>query len=222
MDLEPSALNDRTILRYLGYRNQTLTEDILQQLSQSKIRICAAALPRTVYRAFSLKDGHIFGAELQLEGASIKTHLAGSHQIILMAATLGPNVDKLLLQMQVRNLSDALMMDACASAAIEEVCDGLETQLQGDYRQRGLYLTDRFSPGYGDFPLCIQGQFCSVLDTQRRIGLSVTKTNILTPRKSVTAVIGISKTPRPRRGGCEDCALFHTCAYRKDGTICGA
>ncbi len=59
---------------------------------------------------------------------------------------------------------------------------------------QALYLTDRFSPGYGDMPLAQSGQICEVLNTGRSIGLTVSQSGILMPRKSVTAVLGISRT----------------------------
>lgn len=140
-----------------------------------------------------------------------------------MAATLGPEVEHLLMRAQVLDMAQALLLDSCASTAIENVCDNLEAELRAEAAREGLYLTDRFSPGYGDFPITQQRCFCEVLDTQRRIGLSVSVTDILIPRKSVTAIMGISPTPRKRRSsGCANCNLFFTCQIRRGGGHCGA
>nr|MCR5785210.1 methionine synthase [Eubacterium sp.] len=85
----------------------------------------------------------------------------------------------------------------------------------------GLYLTDRFSPGYGDLPLNTQNALCEALNTSRRIGLTVTKNHLLIPRKSVTAIMGISSVPVTlRKRGCETCSMFLDCDYRKDGITC--
>ena len=83
------------------------------------------------------------------------------------------------------------------------------------------FLTDRFSPGYGDLPLSLQPEICSALDAARRLGLHVTEHFLLNPSKSVTAVIGLSDRPQMARiRGCGHCAMYETCALRKGGKRC--
>ena len=60
-----------------------------------------------------------------------------------------------------------------------------------------------------------QRDFSRLLDTPRKIGLTVTESCLLAPIKSVTAVIGLSETPQPcHRKGCEECGKTD-CAYRR-------
>ena len=47
----------------------------------------------------------------------------------------------------------------------------------------------RYSPGYGDWDLPVQREVLELVEA-KSIGLSLTETFILQPRKSVTAVIG--------------------------------
>ena len=61
-----------------------------------------------------------------------------------------------------------------------------------------------------------------LLDASRKIGVTVTDRLILIPRKSVTAVIGISEKEIPqKRRGCSCCNMRKTCPYRKRGEHCG-
>ena len=84
------------------------------------------------------------------------------------------------------------------------------------------FMTWRFSPGYGDLPITIQREFVRVTDAEKRIGLTVNEGGILLPRKSVTAIIGLSKEPIPKqRRGCAYCNMNKTCQFRKGGTHCG-
>ena len=78
------------------------------------------------------------------------------------------------------------MADALCSAAIEGFCDLLNARLA-----EGLSTRARFSPGYGDMSLEYQRDFISVLDAGKNIGLALTQSLMLTPTKSVTALIGI-------------------------------
>ena len=106
-----------------------------------------------------------------------------------------------------------------ASAAVEQVCDIAEKEI-GE-RFAGKFTTWRFSPGYGDFPLECQGDFLAAVNAMRTVGVCVTDGGLLTPTKSVTAVIGISEKPVPqKRRGCGTCAIREKCDFRKNGGHC--
>lgn len=213
-----TELNRSEILLYLGYRGQPLSPQLSAQIDRCADAVAAAAQPRAVFRTFPLPCFAL--PEGLFTGMDIQRHLQGCHTVILMAATLGTQVESLLMRTQISNLADAVIMDACASCAIENVCDNLESDLR--LARPDEYLTDRFSPGYGDWPLTAQPIFCAVLDTPRRLGLTVSEQNLLLPRKSVTAALGVSSQPVARRTpGCAGCSMFLTCRFRKDGVTCG-
>ena len=72
-------------------------------------------------------------------------------------------------------------------------------------------------------PLTEQRELFHVLDVTRRIGVSLSDSGLMLPQKSVTALIGVSDRPQPKRHrGCPSCSMFETCAFRKDGKSCGA
>ena len=154
-------------------------------------------------------------------GKDIRRHLSDCQQCILLCATLGPQADTLIRRAQVMDMAKALFLDAAASAAIEEVCDGVQIQLAQELERS---LTARFSCGYGDFPLSVQKDFLSLLNPPADVGITVSPGGMLIPVKSVTAVIGIlperalpSKTAKP----CSFCPLYKTCILRRKGVFCG-
>ena len=109
---------------------------------------------------------------------------------------------------------------ACGSAWVESGCNAAEEELR--VRLPGLFLTDRFSPGYGDLPLDIQPAVCAALDAGRRVGIHVSDSFLMNPMKSVTAVIGIADRPQMARvRGCAYCAMAASCRLRKGGKHCG-
>ncbi len=219
--MEPrlTKLNENEILLYLGYRGQECPPEVEKQIERCIEAVEKAATPRLVWRRLPLRKGAF--SMLPLEGNDIHMLLADCIEVVFMAITLGPGVEQLLMRNEVTNMADAVIMDACASTAIENVANHFETDLRKELQAEGLFLTDRFSPGYGDYPLAVQKKFCELLDTGRRIGLSVSPSMLLIPRKSVTAVLGISETPKElRKRGCENCSMFRTCLYRKEGKSC--
>lgn len=214
-----TKLNENEILMYLGYRGQEYPPEVEKQIGRCIEAVQKAALPRLIWRRLPLNEGAVPG--LPLPGNDIRDLLKDCREAVLMAVTLGSGLERLLMQQEVTDMADAVIMDACASTAVENVADHFEADLREELQKEGLFLTDRFSPGYGDLPLSVQKRFCAVLDTERKIGLSVSQTMLLIPRKSVTAVLGISDVPKTlRKRGCESCSMFRGCAYRKEGKSC--
>jgi len=158
--------------------------------------------------------------DLALIGEDISNHLKDCEKAILFCATLSHGPDKLIRTHQVRDMTKSIIMDALASAAIEQVCDLIQEEIKE--RFPSLYQTWRFSPGYGDLPLDIQKEFINVLSANKRAGISSTNTNMLIPSKSVTAIIGLSENIIPKqKRGCQVCSLRETCVYRLKGEHCG-
>ena len=213
-------------LRYLGYKGGEISADIhcmVECCIQETIQIESS---RYVCRIFALEraDGLLLlqGSTCTLQGNAIREHLKDCDQCALIAATLGSEFDFSLRTAQIRDMSRAVILDSCGSAAVENICDQIEDRLRIDARKQELYLTDRFSPGYADMPLSMQKGICDVLDTKRKMGLYINDSHILIPRKSVTAVIGLSKIPQQARvRGCAFCDLSATCRLKKDGKTCG-
>ena len=214
-----TTLNMNEILKYLGFRGQELTEEIAAQIRRCTDEVLAAATPRLTYRHAPLEDGAVLG--VTFAGNDIPRMLEPCEEVVLFGATLGPGVERLMMRYEVVNAADSVIMDACASTAIENICNNFESDMRSAVEAEGRYLTDRFSPGYGDLPIAEQPKIFALLDMTRRIGVSLTPTTIMVPRKSVTAIMGIARTPQPHRPpDCEHCLMFRTCPFRKAGRRC--
>mgnify|MGYP000323319800 CR=1 FL=1 len=109
--------------------------------------------------------------------------------------TLGPGVDAQIRRAGVGDIAAGVASDALGSALAEQAADAAEAQLRQWAATEGKYLTGRFSPGYGDWDIAVQPMVAAALDTVRKAGLCVTDTNLMTPRKSVTALLGVSDHP---------------------------
>jgi len=207
------------ILRYLGYRKGELPEGGLKKrIEQCAETLHESAEPRSVYREFSLT--HKGTDMVIIEGLDVKSralakNLSECISVYLMAATLGVGVDRLLAKASAMRISDAVIYQAVASTYIETYCDKVNDEIRGEVEKRKLYCRPRFSPGYGDFSVEHQRDFVRLLDTPRKIGLTLTDSCVLVPVKSVTAVIGVSTEPQPcHRRGCEECSKID-CAFRR-------
>ncbi len=220
MEARLTGIDRAEALRYLGCKSAEPPAELLDDLIRCEKRLLETARPRLVWRRFPLgPDGSPEGTAFSPAGEDVKRLLSGCGAIVFFAATLGAECERLLRQAQASSMADAVLLDALASAAIENVCDNFCADLAA--MEAPAHLTDRFSPGYGDMPLTQQEDFCRLLDTSRRIGLTVTPSGLMLPQKSVTALLGISPAPVSRRaGGCAECKNYVNCSYRKEGRSC--
>lgn len=210
-------------MRYLGVRSDP-DGAVRERMTELAEALNRRIRPRFVLRVLPLEkigdDLHLTGSAVVLTGSLARTMLADCHQAALLVCTLGASFDAWMRTEQARSMADAVMLDALGSALVERGCDEEEAELAA--RFPGQYLTDRFSPGYGDLPLTLQPAVLMATDAGRRLGVEATQSCLLNPQKTVTAVIGIADRPqRARIRGCSHCALRETCAYRKGGKTCG-
>ena len=210
--------------RYLGYK------DTLPDINTTKIILeCEAELlkiiePRYCYKIFDIESiledvVTLKGCDLQLKGKSISNHLKECSRAVVMCSTLSQEVDKLLRKNELNNMVNAIIIDALANACIEQVCDKAEEYIFKNLKEYSR--TWRYGVGYGDFPLSTQQPLLETIDAQKRIGVCATASSILTPRKSVTCIIGISKEKiKIAKSTCDNCRMYEECNYRQNGTTC--
>lgn len=216
-------VNVEEALRYLGAGGPT--PPALRAQAETVAEELAATLePRFVYKVCDLRrEGDAFafeGTPIILTGHTASRMLAQCDRGVLLACSLGAAFDARLRALRARDMAKAVIWDACGSAYVEQGCDRAEAEIAA--RFPGLYLTDRFSPGYGDLPLALQRDFGTALDMERRLGVHVSENFFMTPVKTVTAVIGLSDRPQMARiRGCDYCALREHCQLRKGGKRCG-
>ncbi len=206
-------------VRYLGYGRNAADEKTSALIESAFKELDSAANPKFVYRIFDLTrtEGTCIGfGQVEIQSRSLGRNLKGCEQIILFGATLGIGVDQLLARKSVTDMAYAVVAQACASALLEEYCDQCQEQIAEILRKEGRFLRPRFSPGYGDFPIDFQKQLMQILDCAKQIGLTMTESYMMTPVKSVTAVIGVSAQDAGCRSvPCEECDK-KDCKYRRD------
>ena len=211
----------REALRYLGAAR---ADDATRRQAEEIAReLEAQVTPRFVFREFAVEIDaqgvRLPGAGLLLPGQMACTMLRSCPRAALLVCTLGAGFERLLRAAQARDMGRAVVLNACGSAYVEAGCDEAERQIAALHPD--LYLSDRFSPGYGDLPLTVQAPLLRAVDAGRRLGVTVTDSHLLIPAKTVTAVIGLSPEPQQARiRGCGHCALRENCDLRKGGNPC--
>ncbi|GAX47226.1 methionine synthase [Pseudolactococcus reticulitermitis] len=200
-------LEKSEVLRYLGYRRkQELTAAISALVDEMMLAVQDVSNARYIYQAydFTLDESkqaiHLTNTDLVFQSKQLYSHLKHAKQIVLLAATLGIEVERQVRLYELSEMTKALVLDAACVDYIEKICDLAEVDIDAQFKDK--VLNRRFSPGYGDLSLDVQPQFLKTLEADRQLGLTLTETNLMVPRKSVTAILGLfedEKLARPRR-----------------------
>ena len=166
------TLDRAEALRYLAIARPDAGS--LEAIEPVAAALEAALTPRFTFAAFPVQhtpEGEaLLGSGLVLPGEMAKTMLRECSDAVLLLCTLGAGFEARLRAASARDMAQAAMLDACGSAYVEAGCDAAEQAIAA--RFPGKFLTDRFSPGYGDLPLALQPRLCAALDSQRRLGVT--------------------------------------------------
>ena len=112
------------------------------------------------------------------------------------------------------DMTKATIFDAVASSFLEVKCNEYEDeQLIGK-------RTFRFCPGYGRVPIELNKELAFIIESSKKIGLTVQESNILLPQKSMIGLIGLGDNRKEKT--CQNCLHIKDCNFRKRGQTCYA
>lgn len=217
MNFEFANINKNEILKYLQYRGSGIPKDIDDLINQAIGELKKTAKVKYKY----IEVGKDFeGWQEILIGKDIGSLLETSDRLILLALTLGNEIEMAIRRYSYSNLAYSVILDTTASAGVESLANDINIELADQYKP--YHLTDRFSPGYGDLPIIVQKNFLALLNGEKDLGIKTSQSGIMIPRKSITAIIGISDIPQAhRKRGCENCRLYLECEFVRRGETCG-
>mgnify|MGYP000584404969 FL=1 len=200
-------------LKYLGYldnqvdsNTEILLNECLKELEQ--------VTPKFMYQIYTLTHHPLTIKELNLtiNYPDLIDLFDSCDRIVIIACTLGLQLDQQLRYYSKINLTKMTVMDALASSYIEIKCD--EYEAKQNFGKR----TFRFCPGYGNVPLELNKNLANALNCSKHIGLTVQESNLLLPQKSIFCLIGLGDEKLTKH--CFSCVNKENCMYRKRGQRC--
>ena len=186
MTLPLVPVDVREVMRYMGCRSaDTATEELVRSAISEALPLCVG---KVCYGEFpmTISGNTVDMGFAAVESRSLATHLSGCRLAVVFAATVGIGIDRLVARYGVVSPSRALCMQALGSERIESLCDTFEEKIC-----EGRATRSRFSPGYGDLSLDLQRDIMSVLEAHKRIGVTLNDSLLMSPVKSVSAIIGV-------------------------------
>ncbi|MBQ7295841.1 MAG: Vitamin B12 dependent methionine synthase activation subunit [Clostridia bacterium] len=180
--------NKKEAFRYMGYKSSEKNDVIEELYSDCLAELKKAASYKAVYREvpISLEAGSVDFGFCKIENANLYKNLSGCSSAVIFAATLGAGADRLIMRYSKISPAEGMICDCIASSAIEVWCDEVNEKAVGEKTAK-----PRFSPGYGGVSLTYQKDILAFLDAERKLGITLNDSMMMSPKKSVTAFIGI-------------------------------
>ena len=123
-----------------------------------------------------------------IESYDLAKTLKGCNEAYILGVTIGIGADRLISRLAVTSPAESFITDALASAAAESLCEYADNILRKEGEK-----PFRFAPGYGDMPLSYQPAVLEALNADYTLGIQLNGSLLMTPMKSITAILGIKK-----------------------------
>ena len=174
----------KEVLRYAGCKEDT--DDVLSLLDECIKEAEGKISFKVCYRQFEIEvaDGVCDFGDCRFNSADLAKNLSDCKKAVIFAATVGAEFDRLIAKYSRLSPAKALMLEALGNERIEALCDAFCDEI-------GIKTKPRFSAGYGDLAIDAQRDIFSLLDCERKIGLTLNDSLLMSPSKSVTAIAGI-------------------------------
>lgn len=185
VDKRKIAIDDRELSARLG-RVCAHTDPEIYRVVEALLREMEPRYAYTRVRLAYTEAGEVDIGFTVTDSAALIKNLAGAGEAFVLVCTLGIGVDRVIARLSKTSRAEAFIFDAVASTLAEAAVDAAEREIC-----EGLVCTSRFSPGYADFPLECQGSLLSYLGAPTYLGITLTESGLMTPLKTVSAVIGI-------------------------------
>ena len=185
------TMSEREVMRYAGMPKCTDEKMLLD--AEDAIRLCTTKMqPICVYRYFEITDRTehtvTLAGKVTLSGSLVSKYLCDCRSLCMVIGTVGLAVDRMIAAKGSISSYQQLLADAAGSTAIEALMDDFCNQIPVS-----MLPKPRISPGYGDFSIENQKVIFGALDAFRMIGACLGDSLLISPSKSVSAIIGCGK-----------------------------
>lgn len=151
-----------------------------------------------------------------LNGSLFHSVLSSAAELAIAVCTIGPKLEQRVTEcFDKKEPLPGLLLDGIGSAAVDSLIQEACKLIAQEASVRGYQAGSPLSPGMHGFPLTEQWQVFRLVPAEQ-IGVSLTESGVMVPRKSVSLVIGFGPQMRTwtQAQVCARCNLRKTCRYR--------
>ena len=150
----------------------------------------------------------------RLSGSLLAEHMGGAQAVVVVLCTVGDALERRAADVSKEDAVYGLALDGVGSAGVEALANAACALFEAQATDKDCQVTIPLSPGMVGWPVEQgQPQIFDLLDTGE-IGVRLTESMMMLPRKSLTFVLGIGKELMAGGRTCDYCSQKDTCRYR--------
>jgi len=219
-------IDEEEVLRYQGYhRNKAgKTGEIILEITRKEIEqgYCLFE-PKGIYSKVMIRnissEGRINlenGLHLEINNSMLNL-LRGTSYLAFGLSTIGNHLEEKVAELFAKNeYPKAIALDTVGTVASKFLSNYIQSLICQEAKEQNFQTTKYFSPGSGDWNISQQKNIFQIIPADK-IGVKLTKSYMMVPKKSLSWVIGIGKEiiiPSKGDDSCRTC-LAENCQFRK-------
>jgi hypothetical protein len=215
-------LTQDEVLRREGFRGHARVRPEMQkQISELLETVSCSSLlqPTAAYEMYDIvnmkPDKTVLNNDASVNGTLLPSTFPEAGKLAVMVCTIGPELENRVTEYsKTGETLRAMLLDGIGSAAVDILAQESCHLIAGKAREDGLQAGSPVNPGMPDLPITEQQ---NILDLAHagKIGVSLTSSGIMVPRKSTSVVIAIGSNTHTwtQEEVCDRCNLRETCMY---------
>jgi hypothetical protein len=218
----PLKLNKADVLRRQGFRGQEKVKARIQELIGellASVEDSQLLKPTAAYETYPIvamqPDRTVLGGGGVINGTLLPGTFAGAVEITAMVSTIGSGLEKQVTKYsRSREPLRATLLDGIGSAAVDTLAQEVCRSIAKEAASRGLQAGSPVNPGMPGLPITEQPNLLALAHAGE-IGVKLTSSGIMVPRKSTSLVISIGGKMETwsQADICRRCNLVGTCPY---------
>lgn len=213
------SLDMREVYLLMGYGSHTPDDKIQSLIQEMTDELRHRITPRVGY---IWVEGRVIGSRKLLlanqqfnPGAIIAHAMKGAEKYAVFTATLGQEFDHFIRKLKADDdILRIFIADALGSVLAESAASLLMKHLEMMAEERGMHISNNYSPGYCDWLLVEQKQLFSLFP-EGITGITLTNSCLMLPVKSVSGIVALGKEVKRREYGCEICKMVSCIKNKK-------
>ena len=210
--------------RMFGSRNfRGFSYALNEKIDLYKARLGKLLSPQLNYRKYEIDSAE--SGILRLTGGvefnsqKLARAMKPCVETVCLIATIGDGIEDEIDRLTAQNrLSDAFIIDTMGSLLVEGLVNQFQQEMHSRYQQEKRATSLRFSPGYCDWSIEEQKKIFDLFNNDF-LDVELSDTCLMSPRKSVSGVFGISsqhsRTWVSTHNPCKECAKKDCTERRK-------
>lgn len=194
-------------------RRPSLLKPAEQALNVGGSKVHAAVLVEKVKALEHVHRGIRLANGMRISNPFLVQHLASADELLFAVCTIGSELEEYASILANTDPLLALALDGFGNATVEDVSRQVCAREGAQAQSQGLTVSIPYSPGLPEWPVEIGHQMLFSILNPTLVGITLTTSGMMIPRKSISFVMGIG-SGIPTEDMCSLCQYKDNCRYQ--------